>query len=199
MIICSQFNYVFYAELELNLNRYFIDDRSERWSLLFIDESIASDFHWRDRGMQMTSSRTLSPSGSSALTMYENAKIKCRCWRCSHEWASARGRILFRAERTEPKTGNILFVHLFSQICQMCWTKVVPSWYIDEIVRVMNKTCRVLIGRFYPNRSFTRPALQALSEDGNTRQRTSHMTRRHEPHFCRACQQDSCFMNNSNR
>lgn len=144
---CPNFYYVFYGELELNLNRYFSENCCEQWSLLFIDYNFMPPVHINDH----RSFEIFQPE-RHILTILHNAKIKYSCLYCQNEWTTARGRAIFQAEIPQTNKYNVLFAHLFTQKCQICHRDIKPSWYLDEATRVIKNVSRILIDIFYSQR-----------------------------------------------
>lgn len=186
-VICPNFKYAFHAELELHLNCYFADPR-ERWSLLFTD-ILPPPALQHPIDENEFNSAPVSRFYNSLFFIYHNAKVKFCCEFCGHEWASARGRALFQTSIPAENTYNVLFVDLFRQRCQRCRREIEPSWYLEEVVRVMQETSRILIRRFYAARNFPlvqfppRPIVQRRSQTQGP-----HLSR-----LCQACQQGLCL------
>lgn len=131
------------------------------------------------------------------LIIYHNAKIKYSCENCLNEWTSARGRAIFQAEYPQENKYNILFVNLCTQQCKRCRHEIQPSWYLNEIVRVMKNIARLLIEHFYSNQSFELPrSPSSLSSENETQQRQSRTRGHHQKHLCRPCQLGCCFGSN---
>ena len=147
-LFCLNFYYVFYAELEISLNRYFTKESREQWSLLFVDYNfIPPDY--QNFYYDIYNTCQIYFFQPRILTILCNAKIKYRCLNCHYEWTTARGRAIFQAEIPEINKYNILFAYLFPQICQICYEDIQPSWYLDETTRIMKDVCYILNNYFY--------------------------------------------------
>ena len=202
-LFCPNFYYVFYAELELNLNRYFLGNFREEWSLLFVDYNFMPPVSInRHKGYHAFYSQP------HLLTILHNAKIKYRCLDCHYEWTTARGRVKFQAEIPQENKHNILFAYLFTQKCQICRREIQPSWYLDEVTRVMKNVCRILMDYFYSYRPFITssssptPSSSSIDyefefEEERSDQRASDMRNHHYQHLCQACQEGSCYASSS--
>jgi hypothetical protein len=191
-LFCPNFYYVFYAELEINLNRFFTANSREQWSLLFVDYSfIPPNYH--DYMINTYKSAEIFSFQPRIITTLHNAKIKYRCLHCDQEWTTARGRAIFQAEIPETNKHNVLFAYLFTQKCQICRRDTEPSWYLDEATRVMKDVCRILTDYFYSKRQFKLPRSPSSSSDEEHEQRSSDMKEHHRENLCRACQEGSCY------
>jgi len=183
-LFCQNFYFVFYAELELNLNRYFSESSRECWSLLFVDYDFMPP-------VPLNSSLPIQMFywNQNVLMIQHNAKVKYCCRDCSYEWTSARGRAIFQAEIPEENKHNVLFAYLFHQQCQKCFRDTEPCWYVDEATRVMKNISRILIEKFYSDRDFP------FDDDFQTdlHQRESDMRHHHNRNLCSACQHRSCY------
>ena len=183
-LFCLNYFYVFYAELEINLNRYFTQNSREQWSLLFVDYNFMPPIH-------LNMNKSIQPFfyTPNILTILHNAKVKYCCLDCSYEWTTARGRAIFQAEIPETNKYNILFAYLFTQKCQRCHQETKPSWYLDEATRVMKNVCRILLNKFYwlPSSS------SSSSSEEDFDQRASDMSSHHHRELCSACQEGSCY------
>jgi len=188
-LFCPNFYYVFYAELELNLNRFFPINSREQWSLLFVDYNFMPPININNRNASIEIFR-YQPH---ILTILHNAKIKYCCLHCQYEWTTARGRAIFQAEIPEINKYNILFGYLFTQKCGKCHRDIEPSWYLDEATRVMKNVCRILIENFYSDRQFFLSPSSSSSSSEDDVQRSSHMRDHHHRDLCRACQEGSCY------
>ena len=198
-LFCPNFYYVFYAELEINLNRYFPDNSVEQWSLLFVDDNFIPLVKIDPFKQYQT-----FYSQPNLLMILHNAKIKYRCLDCHHEWTTAQGRAIFQAETPQMDKHNVLFAYLFTQKCRLCHHETKPSWYLDEATRVMKNVSRILIEQFYSQRQLaTSPSPSSSSsefheeieeeEEERSNQRTSHMKHHHYYHLCQACLEGSCY------
>jgi hypothetical protein len=186
-LFCLNFYYVFYAELEINMNRYFTDNSREQWSLLFVDYNFMPPIHLNNNHLPVQTF-FYQPH---ILTILHNAKVKYCCLNCRYEWASARGRAIFQSERPEPNKYNILFAYLFTQKCQQCHQETKPSWYLDEATRVMKNVCRILMNKFYSD--LHSPSSSSSTSEEAFNQRASDMRNPHHQNLCRACQEGSCY------
>jgi hypothetical protein len=189
-LFCPNFYYVFYAELEINLNRFFPTNSNEQWSLLFVDYNFMPPIYINNNIHTSVLTFYYQPH---ILTILHNAKIKYRCLHCQHEWTTARGRAIFQAEKPETNKYNILFAYLFTQKCQICHRDTEPSWYVDEATRVMKNVCRILIDHFYTDRQFLSSPSSSSSSEDEFVQRSSHMRDYHHRDLCPACQVGSCY------
>jgi len=189
---CPNFYYVFYAELELNLNRYFTISSREQWSLLFVDYNFMPPVNINNDNFNEDRSILVFKYQPHILTILHNAKIKYCCLPCQNEWTTARGRVIFQAEVPEINKYNVLFGYLFTQKCRICHRDTEPSWYLDEATRIMKNVCRILIENFYSNRQLLLSSPSSSSEEDDV-QRASHMRNRHHRDLCRACQEGSCY------
>ncbi len=198
-LFCPNFYYVFYAEMEINLNRFFSRNSPEQWSLLFVDYNFMPPINMNMNHFNIRRTAQIFYYEPHILTILHNAKIKYRCLDCQHEWTTARGRAIFQAEIPEINKYNILFAYLFTQKCQKCRRDIEPSWYLDEATRVMRNVSRILIDRFYSHRRFPlSPSISSSSGDEEDEeedfvQRASHMRDHHHRDLCRACQEGSCY------
>jgi hypothetical protein len=192
-LFCLNFYYVFYAEIEINLNRFFTENLLERWSLLFVDYNFMPPIYDYDINIDINNSAQLFTFQPNILTILHNAKIKYCCLKCHYEWTSARGRVIFQAERPEMNKYNILFAYLFTQKCQICRQETEPSWYLDEVTRVMKSVCGILTDKFYSDRQFSLPSSPTSSSEKEYVQRSSDMRNHHHEDLCRACQEGSCY------
>lgn len=197
-LFCPNFYYVFYGELEMNLNRYFIENSRKEWSLLFVDYNFMPSMPInRHKGYHAFYSQP------HLLTILHNAKIKYRCLDCHYEWTTARGRVKFQAEIPEENKYNVLFAYLFTQKCQICHREIEPSWYLDEVTRVMKNVCRILMEYFYSSRpvsSSPTPSSSSIDlefEEERSDQRASDMQNHHYKHLCQACLEGSCYTSSS--
>ncbi len=190
---CPNFYYVFYAEMEINLNRFFTRNSREQWSLLFVDYNFMPPVNVNDNHFNRRTPVQTFTYQPHILTILHNAKIKYRCLHCVHEWTTARGRAIFQAEIPEINKHNVLFAHLFTQQCQKCRRDIEPSWYLDEATRVMKNVCRILIDKFYSHRQFLLSSSSSSSSDEDDMQRASYMRSHHHRDLCRACQEGSCY------
>lgn len=143
-------------------------------------------------------------SQPNLLTILHNAKIKYRCLDCHYEWTTARGRVKFQAEIPQENKYNVLFAYLFTQKCQKCHQEIQPSWYLDEVTRVMKNICRILLEYFYSSRSLltssptpSSSSIEHEDEDERIQQRASDMKNHHYQHLCQACLEGSCYASSS--
>lgn len=196
-LFCPNFYYVFYAELEINLNRYFREDSLEQWSLLFVDYNFIPPLL-----IDPYKQYQAFYSQSNLLMILHNAKIKYRCLDCCSEWTTAQGRALFQAEIPQRNKYNVLFAYLFTQKCRLCRREIQPSWYLDEATRVMKNVSKILLEHFYSQRQFASSPTPSCSsseysqeeeEEESSKQRTSRMTHHHHYHLCQACLEGSCY------
>lgn len=197
-LFCPNFYYVFHAELELNLNRYFVRSPYEKWSLGFVEYDLLPPMYFRNVDLNTNEPFKLFWFPNDILKIVHNAKIKYCCRDCSREWTTARGRAVFQAERPQRNKMNVLFAYLFTQKCRECLRETQPCWYLDETTRVMRSICRILKDNFYSNRHF--PSQDSSSDEDTEsiliEQRASHMTNFHERKLCSACLAGSCFASN---
>ncbi|CAF2542315.1 unnamed protein product [Rotaria sp. Silwood2] len=191
-IICPNYTYVFYAELEINLNWNF-HDCSERWSLYFVNIPLPIGWNYNFDVNDCTPAQIFVYPYDKIIICH-NAKIKYRCSICINEWTTARGRAIFQAEFPIIGKYNFLCVDLCTQQCRLCGEETQPSWYLNEATRVMKNICRILIEQFYPHRNFTLPIYQTSpSEEEEVQQRTSQTHGHHHQHLCRACREGYCY------
>lgn len=190
-LFCPNFYYVFYAEVEIHLNRFFTENSREQWSLLFVDYNFMPPIYLNENNFNRYESFQIFKYQPHILTIVHNAKIKYCCLDCECEWTTARGRAIFQAEIPEINKYNILFAYLFTQKCQKCRRETAPSWYVDEATRVMKNVCRILLDQFYSHRQLE---LSSSSEDDI--QRLSDMKDHHQQDLCQACQEGSCYASN---
>lgn len=192
-IICPNYHYVFYAELEINLN-WNIQQWFERWYLYFTEISLPPGCNY-DPNLDETGSSQVFLYAPDQLIIYHNAKTKYRCKNCSNEWTSARSRAIFQAEIPQINKYNFLFVNLCTQQCRYCKREIQPSWYIYESTRVMKNVCRILIEKFYSNQHFQLPRLaspSSSSSEEENQQRRSKTIGHHCRDLCVACQRGCC-------
>ena len=190
-VICPNFTYVFYAELEINLNWNFTNPE-ERWCLYFEDISLPPGWNY-DPSVDDSISVQAFTFPPNHLIIYHNAKIKYRCIECQNEWTSFRGRAIFQAETPRMNKYNFLFVNLCTQQCRYCRKEIPPSWYLKEATRVMKNVCRILIEHFYSQQHFSLPTPPSPSSDEEDKQRKSRSAGHHRQDLCRACQRECCF------
>ncbi|CAF3747136.1 unnamed protein product [Rotaria socialis] len=190
-IICPNFTYVFYTELEINLNWNF-HDPMERWYLLFAEISLPICCAKKINENNHTPVQVFVYP-PNRLIIYHNAKIKYRCLNCINEWTSARGRAIFQTEIPCTNKYNCLFVNLCTQECRLCRRNIQPSWYLCETTRVMKSVCRIIIEQFYSNRNFPLPIHQNSSSDERFIQRASQTNGRHHENLCQACREGYCY------
>ena len=130
----------------------------------------------------------------------DNAKAQFKCQRCEHAWTSMRARCSFYLSEFDQSA--IVFLKLYTQRCQVCYSTVYPRWYygnrrgihfsecsmcfffVDEICRVMKNFARTIFEDFLPSpyksirRSF---------------QRKGSMHHPHQSFLCEACQSGYCY------
>ncbi|CAF4597425.1 unnamed protein product [Rotaria socialis] len=179
-IICPNFTYVFYTELEINLNWNF-HDPMEQWYLLFAEISLPICCAKKINENNHTPVQVFVYP-PNRLIIYHNAKIKYRCLNCINEWTSARGRAIFQTEIPCTNKYNCLFVNLSTQECRLCRRNIQPSC-----------VCRIIIEQFYSNRNFPLPIHQNSSSDERFIQRASQTNGRHHENLCQACREGYCY------
>ena len=198
ILFCLNSYLVFYAELEININRFFTQNSREQWSLLFVDYNFMPPVYIHNTKLNPKTSAQRYFFQPHILTILHNAKVKYCCLSCRYEWTTARGRAIFQGEKPEANKYNVLFAYLFPQKCQICRKDTEPSWYLDETTRVMKSVCRILNEEFYSDRQFLSPpssssSSSSLDQEEECEQRFSAMRNSHPQHLCRACQQGSCY------
>ncbi|UJR13254.1 hypothetical protein I4U23_000275 [Adineta vaga] len=192
-LFCPNFYYVFHAELEIHLNRYFIQRPREQWSLGFVDHNFLPPMYFLNVNLSTNQPYQIFRYPDHILKIVHNAKIKYCCRQCQYEWTTARGRAVFQAELPQENKYNILFAYLFTQICQKCLRDIEPCWYVDEATRVMKNICRILKENFYSNFQ------SSDDEDNYENQRLSVTKNSHQYNLCQACKNGSCFASNLQR
>ncbi len=192
-LFCPNFYYVFYAEVEIHLNRFFTENSRERWSLLFVDYNFMPPNYLNENNFNRSTSFQVFKFQPNILTIACNAKIKYCCLHCQYEWTTARGRAIFQAEIPEINKYNILFAYLFTQKCRKCRREIFPSWYVDEATRVMKNVCRILLDEFYSHRQLESSSSSSSSSSEDDTQRSSDMRHHHQQDLCQACQEGSCY------
>jgi len=193
-IICPKTKYAFHAELEIHLNCNF-SNPFERWILYFTDVSLPPGCNYNSNMANQMSAQVFTVFPDK-IVICHNAKVKYSCRTCSNEWTTARGRAIFQAEYPQINKYNILFINLCTQLCQNCRQEIQPSWYLSETVRVMKSVARILIERFYSNRSFELPRPTSPSDnddDDEIQQRQSRTRGHHQINLCPSCQRGYCF------
>ena len=134
--LVPNFKYVFHAELEINLNWNF-NNNLERWCLYFTHISLPLDSNDDIIVLNDCTSFQLFLFRRDILLIHHNAKTKYCCLTCQNDWTSARGRAIFQAQYPRNFMFNFLYVSLCTQQCRLCNQEVQPSWYLNEVTRVM--------------------------------------------------------------
>ena len=68
--------------------------------------------------------------GYAAFVRHDNAKAQFQCHQCGYCWTSMRARCSFYVSAPAPV--GLVFLKLYTQQCQYCYSTVHPLWYFGQ-------------------------------------------------------------------